>query len=378
MQPAHLNPARLPPGTRVGPWRVLERRGMGAYGAVYRAIGAQSPSRPVALKLALHPRDGRFAREVELLSRIRHPNVPRLLDHGVWQQPSGPAFPYLVMELVDGVSLYEWAREQRPTSRRVLHLLASLARALAATHAASAVHRDVKGDNILVSDTDGRAFLTDFGSGHYLGAATLTLPPFPPGTPSYRSPEAWRSVRLPMRAPIVPYAPGPADDVFALGVTAFRLVTDAYPSTPDAASRAGQEVEADAPSARALNPRCCQELSALTAQMLSSSPEARGSARELAEALEAAAHEAGPEADVPLLGQERLAPRRPGPLPGPSPAERQGPPRTPGSPRPVWREHWRSEPGGCCTRMSKRSPRMCTLRCPRRRMAARSPSGTRR
>ncbi|MBZ4420562.1 serine/threonine-protein kinase [Myxococcus sp. RHSTA-1-4] len=313
MQPAHLNPARLPLGTRVGPWRVLERRGLGTYGAVYRAIGAQAPSGPVALKLALHPRDERFAREVELLSRIRHPHVPRLLDHGVWQQPSGLATPYLAMELVDGASLYEWALKQRPSSRRVLHVLASLARALEATHSAGGVHRDVKGDNTLVREADGRVFLTDFGAGHFIGAATLTQPPFPPGTPPYRSPEAWRSVRLPMREPIVPYAPGPADDVFALGVTAFRLVTGEYPfpSPP--------QEEAGAPFARALTPRCCLELSELTARMLSTNPEVRGSARELAEALEDAAHHAGPEADVPLFVQQTPRPVEASAAPRPLP-----------------------------------------------------------
>ncbi|MBZ4419683.1 protein kinase [Myxococcus sp. RHST-1-4] len=289
----------------------MERRGLGAHGAVYRAIGAEVPRGFVALKLALHPRNERFAREVELLSRLRHPNVPRLVDHGVWQQ-----YPYLAMELADGASLYDWALERVPTSRQVLHALASLARALEATHSAGGVHRDVKGDNTLVREADGRVFLTDFSSGHYIGAATLTQPPFPPGTPPYRSPEAWRSVQLPMREPIVPYAPGPADDVFALGVTAYRLVTGEYPfpsnPAPDAVSMEG----ATPPSVRAVNARCCEELSALTTRMLSASPEARGSARELAAALEHAVREAGPEADVPLFVREvsrpveaRAAPR---------------------------------------------------------------------
>ncbi|NPC81467.1 serine/threonine protein kinase [Pyxidicoccus fallax] len=307
MLPAHLTPARIPLGHRVGPWCVLERRGLGAYGAVYRAIGAEAPSGPVALKLALHPRDERFSREVELLSRIRHPCVPRLVDHGLWQPREGLCFPYLAMEWVDGVSLYEWAWQHRPSSRQVLHVLALLARALEATHAAGGVHRDVKGDNMLVSDAEGRAFLTDFGSGHYLGAATLTQPPFPPGTPAYRSPEAWRSVRLPLREPIVPYAPGPADDVFALGVTAFRLVTGEYPPGVDPASGSGHLDDVGPPSARGLNPRCHEELSDLTSRMLSGSLEARGSARALAEALEVAAQEVGPEADMPLFVPE--APR---------------------------------------------------------------------
>jgi hypothetical protein len=134
MQLSHLNPARLPLGTRVGPWLVLERRGLGVYGAVYRAIHAQTPSGPVALKLALHPWDERFTREAELLSRIRHPCVPRLIDQGVWLHPDGLGFPFLAMELIDGVPLYQWALEQRPSSRQVLHVLACLARALEATH----------------------------------------------------------------------------------------------------------------------------------------------------------------------------------------------------------------------------------------------------
>jgi hypothetical protein len=308
MQPGHLNPARLPLGTKVGPWRVLERCGLGAYGAVYRAVDAKTKRGTVALKLALHPGDARFAREAELLSRVRHPSVPRLLDQGVWPPLAARSYPYVAMEWVEGVSLYDWALDRRPTSRQVLQVLASLARALEATHGAGGVHRDVKGDNVLVSDVDGRVFLTDFGSGHYIGAATLTRAPFPPGTPDYRSPEAWRSVRLPMLAPVVPYAPVPADDVFALGVTAFRLVTDTYPFPDDPTFGFGQADAAALPYARAVNARCCAELSALISCMLSIRPEERGSARELAEALEEAADEAGPEADVPLFAGEE-APR---------------------------------------------------------------------
>ncbi|WP_420718290.1 serine/threonine-protein kinase [Pyxidicoccus sp. MSG2] len=185
---------------------MLEQRGRGAYGAVYRAIGTERARSPVvALKLALHPRDGRFAREVELLSRIRHPNVPRLVGHGEWRDPAGTAYPYLAMEWVEGTSLYDWAREHRPSSRQVLSRLASLARALEATLAVGGVHRDVKGDNILVRKADGQVFLTDFGSGHYAGATTLTWPPFPPGTPAYRSPGAWRTVMRP--APVPPPRP---------------------------------------------------------------------------------------------------------------------------------------------------------------------------
>ncbi|WP_164001861.1 serine/threonine-protein kinase [Pyxidicoccus caerfyrddinensis] len=289
----------------------MERRGCGAYGAVYRAIEAEGATGPVALKLALHPRDERFVREAELLSRIRHPNVPRLVGHGEWQDAAGTAHPYLAMEWVAGLTLYDWARAHRPTSRQVLSCLASLARALGATHAAAGVHRDVKGDNILVRNVDGQVFLTDFGSCHYVGAATLTWPPFPPGTPEYRSPEAWRTVLRPAPAPVVAYSPGPADDVFALGVTAWRLVTGEYPPSLGLTVDGARVWSLNGPGPRAsrvLNSRCCVELSDLVSRMLSVHPEVRGNARELAVALDEAACEAGPEADVPLFGLEEARP----------------------------------------------------------------------
>jgi serine/threonine-protein kinase len=308
---------------------VLERLGVGAHGAVYRALPLHASSGPVALKLARYPRDARFARERELLSRVHHPHVPRLLDHGEWQLADF-GFPYLVMEWVDGVSLYDWARRHRPSSRQVLQVLSRLASALAATHAASGLHRDFKGDNILIREADGWPFLTDFGSGSFVGAAPLTEPPLPPGTEYYRAPEAWRFVNLARGEPAVPYAPRASDDVYALGVTAFRLLTGEYPFLPDSAFHDSPRDEAAPPSPRARNPRCTAQLDGLTARMLSLNPEARGTARELAEALEGAARAAGPEADAPLFDQEA-------PEPG---LTRAGPPRA-GPPLP----HEAPEPG---------------------------------
>ncbi|MFP2905466.1 serine/threonine protein kinase, partial [Pyxidicoccus sp. 3LFB2] len=242
--------------------------------------------------------------------RIRHPAVPRLIDAGHWQPREGVSYAWLVMEWVEGPPLYAWAQAQRPSSRQVLQLLSRLARALEATHAAGGIHRDVKGDNVRVRRADGQPFLLDFGSGHHLGAATLTVQPFPPGTPAYRAPEAWGFVMTPGK-PMVPYPPGPADDLFALGVTAYRLVTgkyppSAYPRAEDAWQWRPEELEHW--TAHVSNPRCIPELSALVARMLSPHPEARGSAREMAEALEQAARRAGREADVPLFTGEEPRP----------------------------------------------------------------------
>ncbi|QSQ26622.1 serine/threonine protein kinase [Pyxidicoccus parkwayensis] len=187
----------------------------------------------------------------------------------------------------------------------------------------------MKGDNVLVRASDGQVFLTDFGSGSYVGAAMLTSPPFPPGTQPYRSPEAWRSVRLPFKLSDPPYAPGPADDVFALGMTAYRLVTDDYPPIPamleEVSHLWGPEGTGPVPPI-GVNARCCEELSRLVTRMLSVRPEARGGAGELAELLEQAARGAGPEADVPLFTRKDVPAEEarsvPGQGRGPAPLSR--------------------------------------------------------
>jgi eukaryotic-like serine/threonine-protein kinase len=297
-----LVPDGVPPGTQVGPWRVLGFRGRGAYGAVYRVerVG-QEDGGYFALKLALRPVDPRFAREVELLSRIHHPNVPCLYDHGLWEHPAGP-YPYLVLEWVEGVPLYELGLGRKLSSRGVMRVLAQVARALAATHEVGGRHRDVKGENVLVRLTDRRALLIDFGVGDFVGARTLTKETLPPGTPPYRSPEALRYQWLHWRERGARYEPGPADDVYALGVTAWRLVTGLYP--PPAL-----DVKGGAKGRRFFRPPRVQlmklvtvhpKLARLIDQMLSREPAARGSAAELAEALEHAEETADLEADTQI------------------------------------------------------------------------------
>ncbi len=306
------DPAALPVGTEVGEWRVVSWCGRGTYGTVYR-VERRGHERqgPYALKLALQARDERFEREEQLLARVNHPNVPRLEGRGVWQHRSG-SFPFLVMQWVAGVPLYQWASQRNPTSRQVLRLLAQVARALEATAAAGGLHRDVKGDNVLVRLADEHAFLMDFGAGFYRGAATLTWQPLPPGTPNYRSPEAWAHQRLFAFHPYEHYRGSVCDDLFALGVTAYRLVTDEYPP-PTEPDLEGAEVWARRGPGprppRELNAHVSEELNALILRLLSQ-PESRfkGKARLAAEALEHAVTSAGPEADTPLFEWETLEP----------------------------------------------------------------------
>lgn len=282
------DPTLLLPGTEVGSWRVISQRGQGAYGVVYRVEKVNHPEEgPFALKLASTPRDPRFEREIELLSRIDHPHVPKLHGRGWWMGPGEVPFPYLVMEWVEGVSLYEWAAQHPLTPHQEMRLLAQVARALEATHRADCVHRDVKGANVLVRTKDAQALLMDFGAGEFRGARTLTREPLPPGTPQYRSPEALRFLWKWRKSSKAHYQASPADDVYALGVMAYRLVTGFYP--PETKQTLSETMVAMPPKLREL-----------ISQMLSTAPSARGSAAEVAQALEEAIEPAKSQGEPPI------------------------------------------------------------------------------
>ncbi|HEX8703009.1 MAG TPA: serine/threonine-protein kinase [Myxococcaceae bacterium] len=314
-----LTPALLPSGYELEGWRLLSRCGRGSYGTVYRACRVRSSDSGVfALKLASSPNDPRFEREVELLSRVSHPHVPQLHDRGWWVHPKGMVFPFVVMDWVEGVPLYAWASTHPLTSRQVLRLVGQVARALEATHQARCVHRDVKGDNVLVSP-EGNAFLVDFGAGSFEGAQQLTSEVLPPSTAQYRSPQAQRFQLAFRRLAHAHYEPTPADDVYALGVMAYYLVTGTYP--PLAMESVGQQ-EPHLSRLPSLTPPAAlatvsRELNALIVRMLSEEPRARGRAGELAQAAEQALESAGPRADVPVSPRPPRRPSGPPTAPGP-------------------------------------------------------------
>lgn len=286
-----LHPAELPPGTQVGPWRVVGWAGRGVHGLVYRAerIG-QEHLPPVALKVAVLPEDPRFERERELLSRSLHPHIPQLVDHGYWESPRGARHPFLALEWVDGLPLYEWAHVFHPSAAQLLRLLAQAALALQHLHAHGGLHRDFKGDNLLVRRSDSRLFLVDFGSGLYPEADRLTPPLLLPGTPAYRAPEAWLFASQPHLAS-ERYPAGPAEDVFALGVTACVLFAGGYPElgTPRQGLQ-GQLLMDSLKVPRALfSAKVAPPVRELIMRMLALGPEERPTAAELAPALERAA-----------------------------------------------------------------------------------------
>ena len=295
------------PDSMVGPWRIIERVGRGTFGIVYRVCLAEAPgSGEYALKLARQARDMRFEREGELLSRIHHPHVPALRELGVWQVTQHRWHPYVVMQWVEGVPLYLWAKQRSLTSRQISKVLGQVARALEATHR-HGLHRDVKGDNVLVT-SGGDAVLVDFGCCWFEGAAELTVGVLPPGTRTYRSPEALRHERE--ARPGARYTGTPADDVYALGMTAYHLVTGTYPR------RGTDEAPCLLPPSELAT--VAPELEALILRMLSEAPEARGTAGELAQALEQATLSAGPMADERVRPSRSMLPTERAARPGPT------------------------------------------------------------
>ncbi|AKJ04115.1 Serine/threonine protein kinase [Archangium gephyra] len=294
----------------------------GSFGTVYRA---RRDGRPFAIKLvSLAPRGNR---EVDALRRMRHPNVVGFHGYGLWPEEQ-PHSLVLALELVEGLPLDQWMQEVNPTALDLVgRVLLPLALTLADVHALGVVHRDVKEANIIVRQSDGLPVLVDFGAASLEGAPRLTQW-MPPGTPEYRSPETLRFAR---QWEGEPYQVGPAEDLWALGVVTYILLTRMLPfgdRHDPGMVRAILEKTPREPDE--LNPRVPPALSELCMRMLEKDPEDRyADARALAEALSTAWSEADRSWRVPLFPEVRREETPPLPPPPAAPAlpERQAPRR---------------------------------------------------
>ncbi len=292
---AVLSPQALPPGTRIERWCVEQRLGSGGNGTVY-AVREPTGRHRYALKLAHTPHDERFPREAQALQRVKHPGVVRMKEAGAWKAGS-VCYPYLLMEYVRGASLYDWSRARNPTARQVGGLLWQAAKALAAAHRQGVLHRDFKGDNVRV-DARGRLVLLDWGAGWHPQARMLTSTArLPPGTGPYRSPQAlhW-SMQAHLGAPTERYHYTVADELYAVGVTFYRLLVEQYPR-----ARLSEDL-LPCEAVRALNPRVPGSLAKCIHRLLAFSPETRpGSAASLAREVERMLSRAGTDWDSPLF-----------------------------------------------------------------------------
>ncbi|RKH36366.1 serine/threonine protein kinase [Corallococcus praedator] len=295
---SHRRHPVVPLGTDIGGHTVEAKLGAGGFGAVYRT---RRGGRSYALKLIPLWGLAEWAeREVAILLRLKHSNLVRIRGHGQWPDESPHSF-FIVMDFVEGRRLDVWAREENPSGREVLLQMLGVARGLGAAHRAKVVHRDLKESNIVVRASDGEAVVVDFGAGGYESAPRITGGVLPPGTPEYRAPEAWRFQQEHGDEPGRSYQPRPSDDLYALGVVIYWLLTGKQPFLPDEAEGVEAVLNRAPKPPHVLNPRVPEALSAVCMRLLAKEPEERHSdAEALCAELEALLAQADEFWDVKL------------------------------------------------------------------------------
>ncbi|WP_224365100.1 serine/threonine protein kinase [Hyalangium versicolor] len=293
----HSSVSQIGPGTKVGPYVVERRLGAGGFGTVFLA---RQGDQLHALKfLSLKDHSGWAEREVVVLSRVGQGHVAQL--RGFWRWPEAqPRYLVVVMEYVAGRRLDTWVDEENPSARRVLQLLRDLSQGLGAVHAAGVVHRDVKEANVLVREEDGAAVLVDFGVSGCEEAAPVTRGVMPPGTWEYRSPEAWRFAREHGFKRGARYRPRPPDDVYAVGVVLYWLLTDDVPFPVENLGDVDAVLNQEPVAPHERNPRVPRELSELCLRLLVKQPEARPDAAGLEKGVDGLLARQGPEWEEPL------------------------------------------------------------------------------
>jgi len=220
-----LLPESLPPdpdriGRAYGAFRLVECLAVGGMGTVYRAERTDGVPQTVAVKVlragVTAASGALFLREAQLLARLEHPSIARLIDVGV-RNGEG----WIAMEFVRGQPITHYCDGRRLDLRARVQLLVAVADAIATAHRALIVHRDIKPSNVLVTE-EGEPKLIDFGIAYALAkpseAREATADVGRLFTPHYAAPEQVR--HEPVTA---------ATDVFGLGALAYRVLTGREP-----------------------------------------------------------------------------------------------------------------------------------------------------
>ncbi|MEP6484224.1 MAG: serine/threonine-protein kinase [Rudaea sp.] len=210
----------LPPGVRVGPYRIMRLLGEGGMGAVYLAEQLEPIQRPVALKLIRGQLQGGLAEayfmvERQALARMEHPAIAKVYDAGTTPQ----GHPFFAMEWIDGPPLGEYRASHALSIDDLLELFIRICMGVQHAHQRGVIHRDLKPSNVLIADVDGEPMpkIIDFGiaigaSQSTGGESTLLQSA---GTRGYMSPEQLRGKvnEIDVRS-----------DIYALGVTLLELL----------------------------------------------------------------------------------------------------------------------------------------------------------
>jgi serine/threonine protein kinase/Tol biopolymer transport system component len=222
--------ARSMSGRVLGHYEIVAFLGAGGMGEVYRASDSRI-GRDVAVKvlppsMAAHPdRLRRFEQEARAAGALNHPNILTIYDVGVQD-----GAPYVVYELLEGVTLRDTLRKGALSRRKALEYARQIASGLAVAHEKGITHRDLKPENLFVT-RDGRVKILDFGLAKLTlpesstGGETTELPAASHdgsesvlGTPAYMAPEQLRGLVVDHRA-----------DIFNLGAILFEMLTGQRP-----------------------------------------------------------------------------------------------------------------------------------------------------
>ncbi|MEM9531990.1 MAG: serine/threonine-protein kinase, partial [Pseudomonadota bacterium] len=206
-------------GRRLGAFELTEQIGVGGMASVYRAKRVDQFEQQVAIKvlaaeLAEPEHQQRFVQERQILARLDHPGIARIIDGGVADDR-----PYLVMELVTGQPLDQYLQSEQPEFADRARILAGIARAVQHAHGHQVVHQDLKPANVLINEDD-EPKLLDFGiagAGESSESRPFLL------TPLYAAPEQYAESST-----------SAATDIFQMGVLICRTLTGEHPFIADA------------------------------------------------------------------------------------------------------------------------------------------------
>ena len=242
-------------------YEILDVIGVGGMAVVYKAY-CHRLHRFVAIKVLKKDLASdaefrrRFHEEAQAVAMLSHPNIVSVYDVS-----RGDDLDYIVMELIDGITLKQYMQKKSGSLnwRESLYFITQIVRALGHAHSRGIIHRDIKPQNIMVL-RDGSVKVADFGIARIMSAAQNTLTQEALGSVHYISPEQARGSHIDARA-----------DIYSAGVVLYEMLTGRLPFDGDSpVSVAIQHINATPLSPRELNPDIPPGLEEITMKAMAS------------------------------------------------------------------------------------------------------------